>query len=277
MKAVGSITYILDLVRLMLDIAIITFVLYKAYDFIAKTNGMQLIKAAGIIASVCAVAFILQLQTLKWIISQIGIGALIAIAIVFQPEMRKLFLRLGQSKFFELGVRSESTYINTVLIAAEILSKQRRGMLVVFLRHTKHDDIMKNGVMINADLSSALLVTIFQFDTQLHDGACFVQGSKLIAAGCVLPVSEQQDIKKTFGTRHRAALGISEVSDCVVLVVSEETGAISLAYDAMLHYDLTTAELTKILESQLEISNDKDAKKDVKNVEVTANESTPQS
>ena len=135
-----------------------------------------------------------------------------------------------------------------------MLSKQKRGMLAVFMRHTKMDDILQSGTKLNADLSSSLLVTIFGMDTPLHDGACFIQGGKLIAAGCFLPLSEQYDIKKTFGTRHRAALGLSEISDAVVLVVSEETGAMSLAYDSKLHYDLSATEITKILENLLEIT-----------------------
>ena len=137
-----------------------------------------------------------------------------------------------------------------------MLSKQRRGMLVVFTRHTKMNDIVETGTKLNADLSSSLLLTIFAFNTTLHDGACIIQGGKIVAAGCFLPLSEQYDIKKTFGTRHRAALGISEVTDAVVLVVSEESGAISLAYDSRLHYNLTMPELTKTLENLLELSPD---------------------
>jgi len=144
--------------------------------------------------------------------------------------------------------------VDSVLIAAESLSKLKRGMLVVFIKHTKHDNIVDTGTRLNADLSSGLLVTIFGHDTPLHDGACIVQGGKLVAAGCFLPLSEQYDIKKTFGTRHRAALGMSEICDGAVLVVSEETGAISLAYDSKLYYDLSQDQLKKILESRLEIT-----------------------
>jgi len=129
-------------------------------------------------------------------------------------------------------------------------------MLAVFVRHTKMDDIMDTGTRINADLSSSLLVTIFGHDTPLHDGACFIQAGKVVSAGCFLPLSEQYDIKKTFGTRHRAALGLSEQTDAVVMVVSEESGAISLAYDSKLHYDLKTDQLTKILENLLELTPD---------------------
>ena len=181
---------------------------------------------------------------------------IVGFAIVFQPEIRKLFLRLGQNQWFAFGSRSKHTYVDSVLIAADMLSKQKRGMLAVFLRHTKLDDVMQTGTRLNADLTSSLLVTIFGMDTPLHDGACFIQGGKLLSAGCFLPLSEQYDIKKTFGTRHRAALGLSEVSDAAILVVSEETGAISLAYDSKLHYDLSINELTKILENLLEITPD---------------------
>jgi len=238
------------------DIGVLSFLLYKAYEIITRTNAMQLIKAAVLVAMAYVVAYLLRLQTLLWVFNIMAPGLLISFAIVFQPELRKIFLKLGQTEWFAFGSRSKHTYVDSVLIAAETLSKQRRGMLAVFIRHTKLDNIIETGTRINADLSSSLLVTIFGHDTPLHDGACFIQGGKLIAAGCFLPVSEQYDIKKTFGTRHRAALGLSEVSDSVVLVVSEESGAISLAYDSKLHYDLSMEQLTRILESQLEITPD---------------------
>lgn len=256
MKAFDSLIAIYDFIRPILDVGILTFILYKAYEIIVKTNSIQIIKAAIIVALAYAAAMLLELDTLLWILNVMAPGLLIAFAIVFQPEMRKLFLKLGQSRWFAFGSRSKHTYVDSVLIAAEMLSKQRRGMLAVFMRHTKMDDIINTGTRLNADLSSSLLVTIFGMDTPLHDGACFIQGGKLVAAGCFLPLSEQYDIKKTFGTRHRAALGLSEVSDCVVLVVSEETGAMSLAYDSKLHYDLTMSEMTKILENLLEITPD---------------------
>jgi len=256
LKAFDSLATVYNVIRPILDLGILTFILYKAYELIIKTNGIQIIKAAVIVALAYAGALLLNLDTMVWILNVMAPGLLVAFAIVFQPEMRKLFLKMGQTQWFAFGNRSKHTYVDSVLIAAEMLSKQRRGMLVVFMRHTKMDDIINTGTRLNADLSSSLLVTIFGMDTPLHDGACFVLGGKLIAAGCFLPLSEQYDIKKTFGTRHRAALGLSEVSDAVVLVVSEETGAISLAYDSKLHYDLTMSELTKMLENLLEITPD---------------------
>lgn len=247
---------IYDFIRPVLDIGIITFLLYKAYQLITKTNAIQLIRAAVVVVLSYAVAVILQLRTLLWIFSVIAPGLMMAFAIVFQPELRKVFLKLGQAEWFTFGSRAKHSYVDSVLIAAEMLSKQKRGMLAVFMRRTKLDNILSTGTRLNADLSSSLLVTIFGHNTPLHDGACFIQGGKILAAGCFLPVSEQYDIKKTFGTRHRAALGLCEVSDCVVLVVSEETGAYSLAYDSKLHYDLTMDQVTRILERQLDITPD---------------------
>ncbi|MCI5829820.1 MAG: diadenylate cyclase CdaA [Treponema sp.] len=247
---------IYDGIRPLLDIGILTFLLYKVWGIIAQTNAVQLLKSAIIVVIAYAVTYIFQLKTMMWIFSVLAPGLVLVFAIVFQPELRKVFLKLGQGRWFTFGSRSKHTYVDSVLIAADLLSKQRRGMLVCFMRHTKVDNILETGTTLNADLSSNLLVTIFAYNTPLHDGACFVKGNKILAAGCFLPVSEQYDIKKTFGTRHRAALGLSEVSDCVTLIVSEETGAFSLAYDSKLHYDLSAEQVTKILERQLEITPD---------------------
>lgn len=238
------------------DIGIMTFILYKAYELIVKTNAMQIIKAGIIVAIAFVVATIFQLSMLKWALNFLAPGLVICFAIVFQPELRKIFLKLGQKDWFTFGNRAKHSSIDSVLIAADMLSKQKRGMLTVFMRNTKVDDILDTGTRINADLSSNLLVTIFGHNTPLHDGACFIQGGKIVSAGCFLPLSEQYDIKKTFGTRHRAALGLCETTDCVVLIVSEETGALSLAYDSKLHYDLKSDQIIKILENLLHLSKE---------------------
>lgn len=256
MGAFDNIVKLYGYIRPILDISVMAFILYKAYQLVTKTNALQIIKAAVIVAFAYALALLLDLDMLRWVMNMIAPALVVCFAIVFQPEIRKIFLKLGQSEWFTFGNRSRHTYVDSVIIAAEMLSKQRRGMLAVFMRHTKMDDILDTGTRINADLSSALLVTIFGHDTPLHDGACFIQNGKVVSAGCFLPLSEQYDIKKTFGTRHRAALGLSEVSDSVVLVVSEESGALSLAYDSKIHYDLTTEQLTKILENLLELTPD---------------------
>lgn len=256
MDILTKINFIYEKIVPVLDIAILAFIFYKAYDFMSKTNSIQILKSVIIVLGAYGLAVILKLKTILWIMNIVAPMLIIAFAVIFQPEVRKLFLRLGQNQWFAFGSRSKDTYIDSVLTAAEMLSKQRRGMLVVFLRHTKLDNVMQSGTRLNADLSSSLLVTIFGHDTPLHDGACFIQGNKVLAAGCFLPLSDNYSIRKTFGTRHRAALGLSEASDAVVLVVSEETGALSLSYESKLNYDLTVEEVRKILENLLDITSE---------------------
>lgn len=246
---------IYNLIRPVIDIGFLTFILYKAYKVIIQTEGMQLIRGIIVLVVAYAVALFLNLSTLLWLLKAIAPGLVISVAIIFQPELRKLFLKLGQGNWFKLGSRAKHIYVDSVLTAADMLSKQKRGMLVVFARKTALKDIIETGTVLNAELSSSLLVTIFGHDTPMHDGASIIQAGKVVAAGCFLPLSEQYDIKKTFGTRHRAALGLSESTDAVVLVVSEESGAISLAYDSKLHYDLSSEQLHRILEKELDLSN----------------------
>ena len=235
MLAFQTLLKIYSYISPVIDVAIIAFILYKVYELLIKTNAIQILRSAAIIALFYLGAWILKLDTLLWILNIISPGLLVCFVIVFHPELRKVILKLGQKQWFAFGKRSKHTHVDAVLIAADQLSKMKRGMLAVFVRHTKMDDYIENG--------------------------------KIIAAGCFLPLSEQYDIKKTFGTRHRAALGLSEQTDAVVLVVSEETGAISLAYDSKLHYDLSITELTKTLEELLEITSDS------RNIEDTIDES----
>ncbi len=228
-----------------IDISILAFFLYKIYDLLVKTQAIQLVRGAIFLALVYGVSFFLDLPTMKWLLSFLAPVLFIVIAVVFQPELRKMIMRIGQSDFFKFDNNPRLGRLEPVITAAEILSQQRRGALVVFPRKVSLRSIIDTGTKLHADLSSSLIITIFAFDTPLHDGAMVIQNGKITAAGCFLPLSEQQDIRKSFGTRHRAALGMSEQSDAVILVVSEETGAISLAYDSKLYYDLSSFEIQK--------------------------------
>jgi diadenylate cyclase len=241
-----------DLIRPVLDVGLLAFLLYKGYELLVKTQAMQLVKGAGFLALVYGIAYLFRLTTLQWVLNILGPGLFIAIAIVFQPELRKIIMRLGQGEFFRATIRPNIGQLEAVVTAAELLSRLRRGMLVVFPRRINIRNVIETGTRINAEISSGLIVTVFQFDGPLHDGAMIIQNGKILAAGCFLPLSEQQDIKKSFGTRHRASLGMSEQSDAVVLVVSEETGAISLAFDAKLYYDLSPVEVTRKLKEFLD-------------------------
>jgi diadenylate cyclase len=250
-----------DLFRPIVDVALLAFLLYKGYELLVKTQALQLVKGAGFLALVYGIAFLFKLTTLQWVLTIMGPGLFIAIAIVFQPELRKIIIRLGQGEFFRPDTKPRIGQLEAVVTAAELLAQERRGMLVVFPRKINIRNIIETGTRINAEISSSLIVAIFEFDGPLHDGAMVIQNSKIAAAGCFLPLSEQQDIRKSFGTRHRASLGMSEQSDAVILVVSEETGAISLAYDAKLYYDLSPIEVTRKLKELLDRGSRREAER----------------
>lgn len=232
-----------DYIRPVLDVLILSFIIYYVYRILVQTRAIQLVKGAFLIALVYAIAIFFQLTTLLWIMNSLATVLVIIIAIVFQPELRSIFTRIGQSEWFRVSPRSRPYQLDSILNAVEVLAGRRRGCLVVFARRVGIKNVLETGTRLDADLSTSLILTIFGHDTPLHDGAVVVQSGTVVAAGCFLPLSEQPDIRRSFGTRHRAALGLAENTDAVVVVVSEESGAISLAYDANLYYDLTLPEI----------------------------------
>jgi diadenylate cyclase len=247
-----------DIILPILDIAILAFLIYRIYEILMQTRAIQLLKGAFLIVVIYAVAFFLKLDTLLWILNRLATVLVIIIAIVFQPELRNIFIRIGQGEWFRIGERAKPQHLDSVLNAIEILAGRRRGCLIVFTRKVGLKNIIDSGTRIDAMLSSSLLLTIFGHDTPLHDGAVVIQSGKgrIAAAGCFLPLSEQVDIRRNFGTRHRAALGLVEVSDAIVLVASEETGAISLAYDSRLYYDLSIDEIRKNVKYLLNVRDE---------------------
>jgi diadenylate cyclase len=241
-----------NLLRPVLDVVILAFLLYKTYDLLVKTQAVQLVKGAGFLTLIFGIAYLFRLTTLQWLLNILAPGLFVAVAIVFQPELRKIIMRLGQGNLFRLNYKPRLGQLEAAVTAAEILSQQRRGALVVFPRKVNIRSVIETGTRLNADISSSLIVTVFAFDGPLHDGALIIQAGRIASAGCLLPLSEQQDIEKSFGTRHRAALGMSEQSDAVILVVSEETGALSLAYESKLYYDLSPLEVQRKLKELLD-------------------------
>lgn len=238
-----------------LDIIFLTVIFYLLYRVLAKTQAAQLLRGLFVLLFVYAIAFVFRLNTVLWILNTVAPSLLIGVVILFQPELRKIFLKMGQREWFASGGSSRFSQIDAIMNAAMIMSAKRRGMLVVFVRKSDMSEVMATGTRVNADISSSIFQTIFEFDTALHDGAAIVQNGRLMMAGCVLKLSEQQDISKSFGTRHRAALGTAETSDAVVLVVSEESGALSLAYDSKLYYDLEPTVITARLEVLLGVKS----------------------
>jgi len=252
------ISSLFDLVRPVLDILLLAFLLYKAYDLLLKSQAAQLIKGAVFLALVYGVAILFRLDTLAWLLRSLTPGLFIAVAVVFQPELRRMIIRIGQGELFRADSRPRLGLLEAVVTAAEILSGEKRGMLVVFSRRVNIKNVIETGTRLNADISSSLIVTIFEFDTPLHDGAVVIQNNRIVAAGCILPLSEQSNILKSFGTRHRAAIGMSEQSDVVILVVSEETGAISIVYDGQIFYDLSPIEVTRKIKDYMDSGSRKE-------------------
>jgi diadenylate cyclase len=241
-----------DIIRPALDILILAFLLYKVWELLQKTQAAQLIKGVSFLALVYGFAALFNLATLNWLLRILAPGLFITLVIVFQPELRKIIIRLGEGELFRPASRARLGLLEAVVTAAEMLSREKRGMLVVFARRVNIKNVIETGTRLNADISSSLIVTVFEYDTPLHDGAMIIQNNRIVAAGCLLPLSEQSNIKKSFGTRHRAALGISEQSDVVTLVVSEETGAMSLVFDGKIYYNLSTIEITRKLKELLD-------------------------
>jgi diadenylate cyclase len=241
-----------DYIVPILDILLLAYLIYKSYQILVQTRAVQLVKGALIMGLIYLLAFFLRLNTLLWILNLLVPGLIIGIAIIFQPELRRIFTRIGTRTWFRLRPRVRSYHLDAVLNAVEMLAAKRCGSLIVFTRNIGLNTIIETGTRVNADLTSSLILTIFTDGSPLHDGAAVIHEDKIIAAGCFLPISEQPDIRRSFGTRHRAALGLAEETDAVILVVSEENGAISLAYDANLLYDLSLSEVSQALKRLIE-------------------------
>lgn len=246
-----------ELVTLILDIAIVIFLIYCFFKVVKGSRAWQLIKGIALLIVITWVSGLLNLKILNWILTGIMNLGVIAIIVIFQPELRRGLEQLGTNKltkFFgidkDLATKTKED-IYKVVIAATELSKAKTGALIVIERDIKIQDIISGGIPLNADVSPQLLVNIFEPKTPLHDGAVVISGNKIAAAACVLPLADDKDIAKELGTRHRAAIGISKESDSIVVVVSEETGKISIAKDGTLIADVREDALKKILISNV--------------------------
>lgn len=246
-----------ELVSLIIDLALVIFLLYCFVRVVKGSRAWQLIKGIVLLVLATWVSGLLNLKILNWILTGIMNLGVIAIIVIFQPELRRALEQLGTNKltkFFgidkDVSTKTKED-IYKIVIAATELSKTKTGALIVIERDIKIQDIIATGIPMDADVSPQLLVNIFEPKTPLHDGAVIISGNKIAAAACVLPLADDNDIAKELGTRHRAAIGISKESDSIVVVVSEETGKISIAKDGTLIADLREDVLKKILISNV--------------------------
>lgn len=228
---------VVDYLRLLLETIILTVVIYKFYTAVAETRARELAAIVVTLILFYGFAYILGLKVILTVMKKLFIPIIMGLVVFYTPELRRAFSGNSRRSLFRTSQTSASQ-LDSVLSACTTLVGKKRGALIIFPRHTDLKNIYETGTKINADLSANLILTIFDHDTPLHDGACVIYGGKCTYAACYLPLSKQTSIKDTFGTRHRAALGLSEESDAVILIVSEETGAISLAYNANIYYNL---------------------------------------
>ncbi|MFL0247554.1 diadenylate cyclase CdaA [Candidatus Clostridium stratigraminis] len=234
-----------------LDIIVVSYIFYKAYMLIKETRAVQLLKGILLILLLLPISSFLQLNMLNWILSKtITIGVL-SMIIIFQPEIRRGLEHLGRSAFNDRHILEDEEImekvVGEVVDAVENLSKSKTGALIIIENRTGLGDVIATGTKLDAIVSSALLENIFVVNTPLHDGATIIRNDKIIASGCFLPLTNNDEISKALGTRHRAGLGISENSDALTIIVSEETGNISLAVNGKLTRNYTKDRLKDIL------------------------------
>lgn len=245
--------YPIKLIPHIIDIAIVVFLLYKFIKISRNSRAMQLIKGIFLYIIITALSSIFQLTIINYILRQFLTYGVIALIVIFQPELRRALEQLGSNKLTRFIGIEKDKYVQTkediykIVIAATELAKTRTGALIVLEKDIKIKDIIDNGIVVNSDISPQLLVNIFVPNTPLHDGAVIISENKIVSAACILPLASDHDIAKELGTRHRAALGISKESDAVAIVVSEETGKISLARNGRLLIDIKEETLKQIL------------------------------
>lgn len=235
-----------------IDIVIVAFLIYELLNFIRETRAQQLFRGILLIVAIFVLSEILDLSLLNWLLTRLITVGLIAIVILFQPEIRRALEQIGRRGFFTgriLDISKEEAYqtVNIIVDATDEFSTTRTGALMVIEQETMLNDIIETGVVIDANISVRLLGNLFYEGSPLHDGAVIIRGDKVYAASCVLPLTSRANIGKNLGTRHRAGVGISEVSDAFVIIVSEETGAISVAQNGILKRFLDLKSLEKML------------------------------
>ena len=247
----------------LLDILIIAFLIYQLLGIVNRTRAGQLAKGALIVLAVYLVANILNMRTVTWLLNSLLQVGLLTLVVLFQPEIRRALERMGQTDQWAYRFFNKSRYNDTSLKgawrsaiiaicdAAERFSETKTGALIVLERNTNLSEIVRTGTPVNSAVNLEVLGTIFYEGTPLHDGAAIIEDGRIKAAGCVLPLSNNLDLGKDMGTRHRAGLGMSENSDAIVVIVSEETGIISMAKNGVLIRRLDRQNLFNLLQEEV--------------------------
>ena len=239
-----------------LDIILVAFLLYKLLPLFRSSGTMRVAKIVGMLLVATWLTDLLQLHTMNFLLNQVLAVGLIAVVVLFQPELRRMLDHLGNmrlKKFFgaEKPGPEMAPIISQTVMACEVMSRERVGALIVFARDNRLDEYFKTGTLIDGQVSEQLIRNVFFPKAALHDGAMIIRDGRVAAAGCVLPLSDSNRLSADLGTRHRAGVGMSEVSDAVVVIVSEETGTISVAVGGMLKRHLASQTLERLLTNEL--------------------------
>ncbi len=257
----------LKIVSLLLDIFLVGYLFYIVLKLLRGTRAMPLVKGIVFLLIATAVSNFLSLHAVHYILTSIGTYGVIMIIVIFQPELRRALEQMGSAdirKWFYFEQVDES-FVDRVVTAVYKMAKSKTGALIVFERDMTLDVIMASGVAIDAKVSSELVENVFVPDTPLHDGAMIIRNGRVAAASCILPITNREDLDREYGTRHRAAIGLSEQYDAIVVVVSEETGKVSLIINGKIIRGLKEDTLTKELKRRLERKTQKNIK-EIKNI-----------
>ncbi|HJB17208.1 MAG TPA: diadenylate cyclase CdaA [Candidatus Blautia excrementipullorum] len=241
-----------------IEIILISFFVYQFMVWIKYTRAYTLLKGLLIIGAFLLIAYIFKMNTILWIVSNLASALITAVVVIFQPELRKIVEQLGQKRImaallpFDTGKEVKERFtdktVNELIKACFDMGEVKTGALIVIEQEIRLDEYIRTGINLDAILTSQLLINIFEHNTPLHDGAVIVRGNRVVSATCYLPLSDNMELSKQLGTRHRAGVGISEVTDSVTIIVSEETGQVSVAQDGRLMRDINSSELREVLE-----------------------------
>lgn len=239
--------------RDVIDIAIVAFIIYQGIKLFKQTRANSVIKGVAVVVLITWLSELLQLSAINWLLTQVLNMGVLVLVVLFQPELRRGLEKIGRSKLMNnlmpgvKGEVSDENVISELVRALTNMAKKRIGALIVFERKTGLKDIIDSGTMVDAMISAPLIENIFEPNTPLHDGAMIIRGNRIVAAACLLQLSDNRAISRELGTRHRAAIGISETTDAITLIVSEETGIISMAREGKLTRYLDAKSLTTLL------------------------------
>jgi len=241
--------------RTVIDILAVAFVFYKLLMWIKGTRAIQLLKGLAVLVIASTLSARFQLYTISWLLEKTWTALFVALPVVFQPELRRALEQLGRGGFFGRSLFNVDEVnrraVREIVRATEVLSRRKVGALIVFMRETGLQEYIDSGIKMDALITAELIINVFEPNTPLHDGAVIVCNGRMLAAACFLPLTENPYVSKELGTRHRSAIGITEHSDAVSLVVSEETGTISLAEDGRITRGLSSTDLEKRLDEQV--------------------------